>query len=171
MEPTRDDVTARQPHASFTLVDHDGRHVTERTYLGRYVLLFFGFTHCEVVCPRALSRLTAVLDRLGTHADRIEPLYVTVDPERDTPDVMKQFLSENYPRFTGLTGTASQIDSVKASFRVFARKVEDPEGTGCYRVPHTAFTYLLGPAGQYLSHFSDAVEQDELVERLLELLS
>src|SRR5882762_1597942 len=89
---------------SFQLVDHHGRAVTEASYHGRFALLFFGFTHCCVVCPRALTKLSGVLDALGPLADRVQPLYITVDPERDTPDVMRAFL-QAYPRFTGLTGS------------------------------------------------------------------
>jgi protein SCO1/2 len=162
------DGVIRPIRGTFDLVDHEGRDVTEQTYRGKYVLVFFGFTRCKMICPRALSRLTGVLDRLGTLADGIEPLYITVDPARDTPEVMKAFLTHAYPRFTGLTGTASQIEQAKASFRVFARKVDDAQG---YQMPHTAFSYLIDPAGNYLAHFTDALEEHEMVERLSRLLS
>ena len=109
--------------ARFDLIDHDGNHVTNERYAGNYVLMFFGFTHCKMVCPRALAKLSDVLDSLGERAERITALYVTVDPERDTADVMKAFLTQHYPRFTGgATGSLEAIESAKKRFRVFARK-------------------------------------------------
>ncbi|MGQ4615148.1 SCO family protein [Nocardia sp. R7R-8] len=155
---------------AFELVDHDGREVSERTYRGHHLLIFFGFTHCKMVCPRALRRLSAVLDRLGPLADRVQPLYVTVDPERDTPEVMKRYLESDYPRFTGLTGSAEQVEQAKKSFRVFSAIAVDPDDPDDYQMPHSAFTYLLDRDGAYLTHFTDAVEEDELVERLSALL-
>ncbi|MFI6367724.1 SCO family protein [Nocardia sp. NPDC050630] len=155
---------------TFDLVDHDGCEVTDRTYRGKYVLVFFGFTHCKMVCPRALNRLSGVLDRLGALAQRIQPLYITVDPERDTPAAMKRFLSSDYPRFTGLTGSAEQIETAKNSFRVFSTVVGDPEDPDGYQMPHSAFTYVLDPDGAYMAHFTDAVDEDELVTRLTAIL-
>ncbi|MFC9356217.1 SCO family protein [Rhodococcus sp. NPDC057014] len=170
MNETTNSVTGRHIGGTFELVDHDGRTVNEETYRGRYVVIFFGFTHCKMVCPRALHRLSTVLDRLGSVADRIQPLYITVDPERDTPQVMKGFLSADYPRFTGLTGTPAQIDSAKKSFRVFSTMVADPDDPDSYQMPHSAFTYVLGPDGAYVTHFTDAVDEDELIVRLSSIL-
>ncbi|MBS1870279.1 MAG: SCO family protein [Actinobacteria bacterium] len=158
----------RQPR--FDLVDHDGRRVSEGDYRGSHVILFFGFTNCAMVCPRALARLTDVLDRLGPAADRIRPLYVTVDPERDTPAVMKEYLARTAPRFTGLTGTPEQIAAVRSAFRVFARRVEDPDAPDGYTMPHTAITYVLGPDGRFLTHVGDAVPAAEVAQRIRELL-
>ena len=155
---------------TFELRDHDGRDVTEQSYRDKYVLVFFGFTHCKVVCPRALSRLSNVLDRLGPRADRIQPLYVTVDPQRDNPAVMKEFLSSAYPRFTGLTGSEEQIRTAQESFRVFSRPAPDPDDPDGYRMPHSAFTYVLGPDGSYLTHFADVVGEVELFTRLSSII-
>ena len=155
---------------TFDLIDHNGHEVNGRTYRGRYVVIFFGFTHCKAVCPRALSRLSAVLDRLGPRAERIQPLYVTVDPRRDTPAVMKEFLASAYPRFTGLTGSAQQIEWAKRSFRVFSTEVSDHGEPYGYRMPHSAFTYLLGPDGVYLTHFTDVVEEEELITALSSII-
>ena len=113
---------------SFSLIDHDGQDVSDETYRGQYILIFFGFTNCRVVCPRALAKLSIVLDFLGPLAGRIRALYVTVDPERDTPHAMRAFL-QSYPRFTGLTGSRQQIDCIKKAFRVFAQRVDDLAGT------------------------------------------
>jgi protein SCO1/2 len=156
--------------ARFSLVDDHGHSVTEIDFRGAFALVFFGFTHCRVVCPRALARLSSLLDRLGPLGDRIQPLYITVDPERDSPDVMRRFLSERAPRFTGLTGSSEQIAAAKAAFRVFAERRADPDDPDGYAVPHTAITYILNPAGECVAHFADALPEEVVLRRLLDLL-
>jgi protein SCO1/2 len=146
---------------SFSLVDHDGTPVTEQTYQGRWALVFFGFTHCKVVCPRALGKLSAALDQLGDEAGELRPLYITVDPDRDTPQALRHFLHA-YPRFTGLTGSSDAIERVKEEFRVFARRKDDPADPDGYSVPHTAITYLISPEGEYAQHFPDALTAAEI---------
>jgi protein SCO1 len=164
-------LTAAPDACAFALTDHHGRDVTDADYRGRFMLVYFGFTHCRAVCPRALTRLSEVLDRLGGRADRIAPLYITVDPARDSPAVMKAYLKERYPRFTGLTGAREQIDEAKRTFRVFAGRAADPDDPSGYATPHTALTYLVGPDGNYVAHFSDAISQDALAARLKELVA
>ena len=156
--------------ARFSLVDDRGHGVTEINFRGAFALVFFGFTHCRVVCPRALARLSGVLDRLGPLGDRIQPLYITVDPERDSPDVMRRFLSQRAPKFTGLTGSSEQIAAAKAAFRVFAERRSDPDDPDGYVVPHTAITYVLNPAGECVAHFPDSLSEEEVLGRLLALL-
>ncbi|CDO86171.1 hypothetical protein AWC29_29440 [Mycobacterium triplex] len=155
---------------SFTLIDHDGNEVTETSYPGRYLLVFFGFTNCAMVCPRALSRLTDVLARLGADADRIQPLYVSVDPQRDTPDALKRFLMRAAPAFIGLTGTQQQVDAARSAFHVFTERREDPSAPDGYVMPHTAITYLVGPDGEFVAHFGDAVAADEVCARIRHIL-
>jgi protein SCO1/2 len=152
--------------ATFSLIDHEGERVTERSFRGRYLMVFFGFSHCRVVCPRNLDRISVVLGHLGQLADRIRPLYITVDPARDTPNVLKAFLQSRYPRFLGLTGSTEEIDAAKRSFRVFAQRKEDRSDPQGYAVPHSAITYLIGPDGGYLAHFTDGVDETQLVGRL-----
>lgn len=154
----------------FSLVDHDGRSVTEESFRGRHLLVFFGFTHCKVVCPRALGRISQALELLGDEAERLTPLYVSVDPERDTPGRMKEFLAA-YPRFTGLTGTRAQIDATKQAFRVFAQKKTDAQEPDGYVVPHTAFTYVLDPRGAYVAHYADTIDAQTMASRLSEVLA
>jgi protein SCO1/2 len=170
MHETSTQVAPHHVRGTFDLIDHNGREVNRRTYRGKHVVIFFGFTHCKGACPRALSRLSAVLDRLGPQAERIQPLYLTVDPHRDTPAVMKEFLASAYPRFTGLTGSAQQIEWAKRSFRVFSTEVSPHGDPGGYRIPHAAFTYVLGPDGVYLTHFTDAVEEEELTAALFSIV-
>src|SRR5258708_34865399 len=126
------------------LTDHFDRAVTIRSFRGKHVLLFFGFTHCRVTCPTILGRLSKALDRLGPAAERIQPLYVTVDPDRDTPAIMQKFLEERFPRFLGLTGSAAGVATAKQGCKAFApKKREATEPTG-HAVPPRAFTVVWG---------------------------
>ncbi|KQX19094.1 MULTISPECIES: SCO family protein [unclassified Sphingomonas] len=151
---------------SFSLTDHDGLDVTQSDFRGRFMLVAFGFTHCRVVCPRVLGRISDALDLLEPLAKQIQPIYITVDPERDTPDAMRRFLTQRYPRFRGLTGTAAQIDRAKASFKVFAQHRDDPDDPAGYAVAHTAFAYLMDRTGGYRTHFADAGDAAQLAGSL-----
>lgn len=153
--------------ATYSLVDHHGTAVTGGSYAGRWQLVQFGFTACRVVCPRALAKLDAALDALEPGTAPLVPLYVTVDPERDTPDVLAAFLTASHPRFTGLTGTAEQVDDAKRAFRVFARRRDTPDG---YEVPHTAITYLLDDAGRPAHHWPDHATAETIADDLRRLL-
>lgn len=157
--------------SEIALLDHDGRSVTLAEYHGRLVLLFFGFTHCRKVCPRKLAQLSEVLERLEAPSDRLIPLYVSVDPERDTPQRMKQFLDESAPRFTGLTGARPQIEELKEAYQVHARKAPDPQSPGGYAVPHTAITYVLDAKGELIDHFLDGTTNEQIIDRLEGILS
>ncbi|KAI9373486.1 hypothetical protein BJX61DRAFT_541736 [Aspergillus egyptiacus] len=150
----------------FSLVDHNGQSVREAEYYTKYTIVFFGFTNCKRVCPRNLQRLTDALNALGHDADRINPLYISVDPERDTPSTMKRFLSTHAPAFTGLTGTVEQVGAAKKALRVFAHRKEDADAPDGYTVPHTAFTYILGPGGRFLDHLSDALGVQDVIARI-----
>lgn len=155
---------------TYALTDHNGRDVTERTFRGSYQLVFFGFTHCRMVCPRELRKLTEVLNNLGEVADAIQPIYISVDPERDSTEVMRTFLERDYPKFLGLTGSKEACETARSAFRVFASRGEDPHDPEGYAVPHTALTYLLGREGQYLTHFSEVAGVDRITAHLRTLL-
>ena len=154
------------PVAQFSLIDHDGNAVTEADFAGSFLLVYFGFTHCKVVCPRSLTKLSGALDALGDEAKTITALYVTVDPARDTPEVMRAYLSARYPRFTGLSGSQDAIDLAKKAFRVFAERKSDADAPGGYVVPHSAIAYLMAPDGRYLDHLTDSLEQNEVAARI-----
>lgn len=150
----------------FTLTDHFRQPVLDSDFHGRFQLVYFGFTSCRVVCPRALTKLSMVLDAIGDDADRIVALYISVDPDRDTPEVMRRYLDTDYPRFTGLTGPAEAIDAARRDFRVFAERRRDPSDPEGYTVSHTAIAFLIDPSGRYLDHFSDALDADVIIDRL-----
>jgi protein SCO1 len=125
----------------FALVDQTGKPVTEADVAGRPYLVFFGFTHCPDVCPTTLFQLSESLNALGGKADRLRVLFITVDPERDTPASLKEYLSSFDPRITGLTGSRADVDAAVRTFRAFARKV--PTKDGDYTMEHSAYVYLM----------------------------
>jgi protein SCO1/2 len=153
----------------FRLIDHDGIPVSLSTYAGQYLLVFFGFTHCRRVCPETLSLISRSLDTLGPQASCFQPLYISVDPERDSPEVMKTFLAERYPRFTGLTGDRKEIDETKTRIKVFAHRTPDEDDPDGYAIPHSALIYLMDRRGAYLRHFSDGVTEGDLATGLRNL--
>jgi cytochrome oxidase Cu insertion factor (SCO1/SenC/PrrC family) len=147
----------------FTLVDHTGRTVTDADYRGNLMLVFFGFTHCPDVCPTTLQEIASALDVLADEAGRVQPLFVTVDPERDTPEVMAEYVDLFHPRIVGLTGTVDQVKAVAKAYRVYFNKV--PQGD-TYTMDHSAITYLMGPDGGFLTHFSRGTTPEEMAETI-----
>jgi protein SCO1/2 len=165
-------VTTPPIQATYSLIDHHGTPVTERSYRGRWQLVQFGFTSCKVVCPRALAKLTAVLDTLEHKSGSVPlvALYVTVDPDRDSPAHMKAFLEASYPGFTGLTGTPEQIDRAKDAFRVFTRRRDTVDPGDGYDVQHTAITYLLDPDGRPAHCWPDTHTAETIAADLVRFL-
>lgn len=159
------------PVGKFALTDHFGKPVTEKDFFGKFLLIYFGFTHCRVVCPRTLTKLTGALDRIGDKAASIAPVFVSVDPQRDSPEVMKDYLEAKFPRFLGLTGSATETEEAKKAFRVFAERRADPDDPDGYAVPHTAIAYLMGPDGGYRDHFADVVGEETVAQRLTAAVS
>jgi protein SCO1/2 len=136
----------------FRLIDENGRTVTEQDLKGHPFLVFFGFTHCPDVCPTALSDISEVLGKLGPDADRVSALFITVDPERDTPDKLKDYLASFDPHLKGLTGDPAAIAAVAKSYRVYAKKV--PLDSGDYTMDHTALVYLMDKQGRFVAPFN-----------------
>lgn len=149
----------------FQLVDHNGQAVTEQTYAGTWRLMFFGFTHCPDVCPTELQRLATVLDSLGPRAQRVTPLFVSIDPERDTPSALSAYVELFDPRIVGLTGTPEQIAAVTRSFRVYSAKV--PLDGGSYTMDHSAFVYLMRPDGSFGTLFPPDVPPERITAALV----
>lgn len=131
----------------FTLVDQNGRTVTERDFPG-WLLIYFGFTYCPAVCPTELQKMVTAMKKLDPDkAAKIQPLFISIDPERDTPGVLKGYVAMFDPRLDGLTGTTGQIEAVKREWRVYAAKVQDP-GASDYTMDHSSFLYLMSPDGR-----------------------
>ncbi len=136
----------------FTLTDQDGRPVSDRSLLGKPYLVFFGFTHCPDVCPTTLFDISEVLRSLGPDADKTTALFISVDPERDTPSVMKDYLASFDPHVRGLTGDAKSLGNVFKEFRVYYKKV--PLDGGDYTMDHSALVYLMDKSGRFVAPFS-----------------
>lgn len=154
----------------FTLTDHTGKRVTDQDYKGRYMLVLFGFTFCPDVCPSGLQVMSAALDKLGSKATRVTPLFISIDPERDTPEVLAKYVPSFHPRLVGLTGTLPEIDAVARAYRVYYKKAKDEKSTAAYTMDHSALIYLMGPDGSYVTHFTHATSPDAMAERLAKLL-
>jgi protein SCO1/2 len=136
----------------FRLLDHNGRVVTEANFKGRPFLVFFGFTHCPDICPTALFEMSEVLKRLGSDADKTAALFISVDPERDTPEKLKDYVSSFHPRVIGLTGTPGEIEAVTRTYRAYAKKV--PLDGGGYTMDHSAIVYLMDKEGRFVAPFN-----------------
>jgi len=136
----------------FRLVDGSGKTVTDQDLRGKPFLVFFGFTHCPEVCPTTLFEVSEVFRKLGPDADKTAGLFITVDPERDTPAVLKDYLASFDPHLRGLTGDREAIDSVLKAYRVYAKKV--PLDGGDYTMDHTALVYLMDKQGRFVAPFN-----------------
>ncbi|MBY0336230.1 MAG: SCO family protein [Acetobacteraceae bacterium] len=151
----------------FALTDHRGRAVTERDFAGRPLAVFFGFTHCPDICPTTLGEFADYMAALGPDADRMHWLFVTVDPERDTPGHLARYLELFDPRVVGLTGTEAQVAGAARAFRVAYRRV--PLEGGGYTMDHTASVFLLDAAGRFAGTI-DFKEPDAVAVEKLRLL-
>ena len=135
----------------FSLIDGDGHPVTERTWRGKYMLVYFGYTFCPDVCPTTLSSVADALDKLETKADRIQPLFITVDPKRDTVPVVKQYAAAFGPRLVGLTGSPEQIAAAAKAYRVYYAEHRTGSGPDDYSMDHSSVLYLMGPDGNFIA--------------------
>src|SRR5271169_1537357 len=135
----------------FKLIDQDGRPITDQDFKGRPFLVFFGYRHCPDICPITLFEMSEVLRAMGKDADRVNALFITVDPERDTPAMMKDYLSSFDPHLRGATGGQKAIDAVEKAYRVYAKKV--PTDNGDYSMDHTALVYLMDKQGHFVAPF------------------
>ena len=132
----------------FTLADSEGQPRSEASFRGRYMLIFFGYTGCTDVCPQTLTEMSEALDRFDPDATRVQPIFITVDPQHDTPDRLRQYTTAFSPHLLGLTGTTQQLDSIERRFHVVVQP--DPAG-GKDGLDHSAVIYLLGPSGNFLA--------------------
>src|SRR6516225_9828861 len=136
----------------FQLTDQNGKAVTDKNLKGKPTLIFFGYTHCPDVCPTSLFEISEVLRALGKDADRVNAVFISVDPERDTPATMKDYLSSFDPHLEGLSGDPAETTRVLTSYRVYAKKV--PTKDGDYTMDHTALIYLMDRDGRFVAPFN-----------------
>lgn len=155
----------------FTLVTHKGEQVSDADFLGRYLLIYFGYTYCPDICPTSLQRNIEALDLLGPDATRIVPVLISIDPERDTPERLAEYVDFFDARLVGLTGTPKQVAEAADSYRVFYARAATKDGDGNgddYLVDHSSFTYLIGPNGKFIDFFRHATTSEEMALRLRE---
>src|SRR6478609_7051188 len=152
----------------FTLVDQTGKTVTDQDFRGRYMLIFFGFTHCPDICPAELQVMSAALDALGSKADEVVPVFVTLDPERDTSEVVGTYVKNFGKNFVGLTGSPSAIANAAKAYRVTYSKFEynGKDVNYRYSIDHSALVYLMDKDGQYLTHFTYGTPASKMTETM-----
>ncbi len=137
----------------FSLTNHEGDSVTEQDFRGRLMLVFFGFTFCPDICPTELQTISRAIDELGPEAEEVTPVFITIDPARDTPQRMAEYVAHFGPRFVGLTGSESEVRDAARAYRVYFAKVADEDAAENYLMDHSAFTYLMDRDGKYVTHF------------------
>ena len=150
---------------SFALIDHDGKPRTDADFRGKLLLIYFGFTYCSDVCPVDLQSIAAAVDKLGPAGDAVQPLFITVDPEKDTPEQLKSYVALFHPRLIGLTGSVRQIKRAAGAYRVYYAKTAPTKREG-YDIDHTGFVFLVDKNGKYLGYFPPGTPADRMLEML-----
>jgi len=153
-----DDAQQRRVHMTdvggpFTLTDHHGRAVTEQDYRGGYMLIYFGYSWCPDICPTDLLVMTEAVNLLGDVGEQVQPIFITIDPARDTADSLAKYVANFHPRLTALTGSEADIGTVADVYKVYFKRGEEQESPDDYLVDHTDVMYLMGPDGGFLEHF------------------
>jgi cytochrome oxidase Cu insertion factor (SCO1/SenC/PrrC family) len=148
----------------FDLVDHAGRPRVDTEFRGKWLLIYFGYTYCPDICPTDLQQIGLAIDRLGAAGEPVQPLFITVDPERDTAGHLSEYVTLFHPRLIGLTGSAEQIQRVARAYKVYYAK--HPIGRPDYVVDHSSFIYLVDPGGRYVGFFPPGTPADRMVEMI-----
>lgn len=155
----------------YLLMDTRGRAVSDQDFRGSFQLISFGYTFCPDICPTTLAEMALVMNKLGERAERLQPIFVTVDPERDTPEVLRNYTAFFHPRIIGLTGSPELVRRVADHFKVRYEKYREPGAApDKYSVDHSAGMYLLGPDGSFLVKFAYATPPTEVAERIRALM-
>ncbi len=154
----------------FRLTDHTGKRVTEADFKGRYMLLFFGYIHCPDVCPAELQTMGRAMDRLAAKGDNIVPVFISVDPERDSPAILKGYVAAFHPSMVGLTGSAAEIKAAAKAYKVYYRKQPGAKpGDTKILMDHTSFIYLVGPDGKVVALIRGGTRPEVLARELARL--
>ncbi len=154
----------------FALVDGDGKAVTDRSWRGKFMLVYFGYTFCPDVCPTTLNHVADALDRLGPAGERVQPLFITVDPKRDGPAVVKQYAAAFGPRMIGLTGSPEQIGAAARAYRVYYAEHRTGTGGDDYTMDHSSVLYLMGPDGRFVAPVRADLAGPEMAAALSKLI-
>ena len=154
----------------FTLTDHTGAKRTDQNFRGQHMLIYFGYTFCPDVCPTALQVMTNAMDRMDKDAEaRITPVFITIDPERDTVKQLASYVANFHPRLVGLTGTAEEIANAARAYRVYFAKSKETGGdVKDYLIDHSSIVFLMDPNGRYITHFTHAIQPEKMAAALTE---
>jgi len=155
----------------FTLTAADGQQVTDRTYRGKIMLVYFGYTDCPDACPTALNEIAGALADLGPRADRVQALFITVDPQRDTPEVLANYVKSFDPRILGLTGTPEQIAAAAKAYRVYYAPYKSADAPDGYLMDHTSVVYVMNEEGRFVATFTQETPAAQMADRLGKLLA
>ena len=156
----------------YTLEASDGKTATDKTYRDKWQLIYFGYTLCPDACPTALNEIAGALQKLGPLADKVQPIFITVDPARDTPKVMGEYVKAFDPRIVGLTGTPDQIAAAARAYRVYYAKVADKDAPDGYLMDHSSVIYVLRPGdGRFVATFTHETTADQMAERLKKFIA
>jgi protein SCO1/2 len=149
----------------YSLVNQDGKATTDKDFKGKYQLIYFGFTSCPDVCPLDLRKMVDALKLTGDKEARIAPIFITIDPERDTPAVVKSYIAQFSPKLTGLTGTKAQVMAAEGSYKVYAAKAKS-DSVSDYTMNHSAYMYLMGPDGNFIDVFDPQDKPADIAAKL-----
>jgi protein SCO1 len=153
----------------FRLTDQNGKTVTDADLKGKWSLVYFGYTHCPDACPTALNDISIALEDLGARRDAVRPVFITVDPERDTPEALKAYVTSFDAPILALTGTPEQVAQAAKGYRVYYAK--HPEAGGDYSVDHSSVIYVMDPQGRFTASFTHESTPEQIAERLKKLLT
>jgi protein SCO1/2 len=145
----------------FRLTDQHGRTVTDESFRGRFMLIYFGYTFCPDFCPTSLQIMAEAIDRLGPAGDKVQPIFITIDPERDTVEQLASYVPNFGPGLIGLTGTLEQVTAAARAYRVYFKKSQS-ESLADYGMDHSSIIYLMGPDGRYITHFSHTATPEQV---------
>jgi protein SCO1 len=156
---------------SFALTAPDGTAVTDQTYRGKWLLVYFGYTSCPNTCPMTLNEIATALKKLGTDAAKMQSLFITVDPQRDTRKVLEQYTQSFDPRIVGLTGSPQQVDAVTQEYGAYAVRHKTGVGPEDYVMDHSTYLYVMDPEGKFVRAFDADTPGDRIADALRELLA
>jgi len=165
---------AAENRAPFSLIDQNGRAVTDRDFAGSFMLIFFGYTYCPDICPTDLTVMSEAVDLLGEAGDVVQPIFITIDPTRDTAEVMAAYVKHFHPRLVGLTGTSEQISAIGARYGVQAQRYQAEAASEPaddeYYLDHTGAMYLLGPNGEGLTYFQHGMPAADIAATIQQFI-
>jgi len=173
---TRPTTPSNQPaqtlslEGGFNLIDETGQPVSQDSYTGKFRLVYFGFTFCPDVCPMQLEVVSRALDIAKISPDWLTTLFITLDPERDTPEDMAIYTDNFHKNIIGLTGSLDQIQQAAKAYKVYFQKVSDPETTGGYTVDHSSIVFLMGPDNNYRQHFTHRDSAEDIAEKITTII-